>query len=350
MYEFQARRNERLIMRHFVSLCLLALTGLALTAPALAAARVDSQVQITSPRAGQVFAPGDTVVITVTTQIPAAAGYVGVGAPGVGILQGTNYNGSTFQASFKIPESFAGPLTISPAVIGTDQTPVEGQSVTIIVRSSNAPERISLTQATFMMRAPGATENIYVQGMYSNGIERDLTSSTTGTAYRSSDTGIVRVSADGNVRATGFGIAIVSVVNAGRKAFASFWVEDPQHPLPPIEVTPQVRIDRLTAQITPFNALTSTYGQTLRVINASSIPLPGSLYVVISNLPSKTVVTGGGRTKVIEPLGSPYFSLKLPDGLTLQPGQSVSVKLAMWILGSQPINYDVRVFRTSVQP
>ncbi len=336
-------------MRLIVSLCVLALAGSGLAEPVVAAERSDPRVQITSPRAGQVFASGATVVVTVSSQVPVQAGWVAVGLQGAGVLQGTNYNGTTFQASFKIPEDAAGPVGIIPAVIGTDGTAIEGVGLTIIVRPSGAPESLSLVEATFMVNAPGETENIYVRGEYPGGVERDLSTASTGTAYRSSDGHIAKVDINGHVLATGYGIAIVSVTNGGRKAFASVWVEDSQHPLPPTDVTPQVKVERLTPQITPFDASSSSYTQTVRVTNVSPIPLPGQLYVVLSDLPAKSVITNSGRTKIIEPVNSPYYSMRLPNGLTLLPGQSTSAKITVYITGSQPIDYTVRVFRRSLE-
>jgi hypothetical protein len=319
-----------------------------LAVPVGALADGDPRVQISSPRDGQQFQPGQTVSVTVTVSVPVAAGYLAVGAPGVGVLQGTGYNGSSYQARFTIPAEFAGPLEMTPSVITADGTPIEGTSVTIIVRSTGPPSHLSLVQATFFMR-PTSTENIYVRGEYPNHIERDLTSSVTGTTYRSSDPRVVKVDAEGDIRGVGWGSAVVIVKNGGVKAFATVWVEDPAQPLPPIDVTDQLRIERLPAQITAVDPAESSYVQTLRISNATSIPIPGRLYVVVSDLPPKVVVTEAGRTKHIEPLGSLYFSTRLPDGLTLQPGQSASVNLRMWMLTNTPVDFTVRVFRSAVE-
>ena len=148
----------------------------------------------------------------------------------------------------------------------------------------------------------------------------------------------------------GWGAAVVIVKNGGAKAFATVWVEDPAQPLPPVDVTDQLRVERVPAQVTAVDPSESGYVQTLRISNASSIPIPGRLYVVVSDLPPKAVVTEAGRTKHVEPLGSLYFWTRLPDGLTLQPGQSASVSLHMYTLTNTPVDYTVRVFRSSVEP
>jgi hypothetical protein len=88
-----------------------------LVAPATTLASGDSRIQITSPRAGQAFEPGQAVLVSVSVSVPAAAGFIVVGASGAGIVEGTGYNGSRYQARFMIPNEFAGPLTITSFVM-----------------------------------------------------------------------------------------------------------------------------------------------------------------------------------------------------------------------------------------
>jgi hypothetical protein len=222
--------------------------------------------------------------------------------------------------------------------------------VTIAVGSTRPPSRLTVVQATFFLNAPQAKANIDVLGEYPNHLKRDLSSGDTGTQYRSSNTRVVEVDAEGHARAVGLGTAVVIVKNSGLKAFAMFWVEDPSHPLPPVDVTNQLKIERLPPQISAVDPFTNRYTQTLRVSNPKSMPILGRLYIVVSSLPAKTVVTDAGRTRRVEPIGSLYFWPQLPDGLTLGPGQHVSADLQLWVPANTSVDYTVRVFRSSIEP
>jgi hypothetical protein len=58
---------------------------------------------------------------------------------------------------------------------------------------------------------------IYVQGIYSDGVERDLRAAQTGTTYVSSNEKVVTVSADGLAIAVGPGTAQIAVRNGDKK-------------------------------------------------------------------------------------------------------------------------------------
>lgn len=319
-----------------------------LVAPQTSARAADSRVRVVSPQDGQEFAPGDTVAVTVAFEAPFGAGFVSPSAGG-GIIELTPASDGSFHAQFKIPEDFEGPLTITPAAIDASGNTTEGVGVTIFVRSRTPPLRLRLVTDEFFL-SPGETAaTIDVRGVYANNVERDLTSSQTGTTYRSSDTRVIAVDPNGIARVRAFGTAVVIVKNSGRKAFASFWVDDPRHPSAPVDVTSRVIVTRETPQITADDPYENTYAQTLRITNPMPLPLPGRIYVVISNLPARAVIYAG-RTKQVEPIGSPYYSLQLPNGLILQPGQSVTMTLKMYVLAREPVDYDVRVFQSLAEP
>lgn len=322
----------------------------ALVAPASTFASGNPRIQIKSPLAGQVFEPGQAVLVSVTVAVRAAAGFIVAGASDAGIIQGTGFDGSSYQARFSIPADFAGPLTITPFVMDAHGNSIAGTSVTIVVRPTGSPSRLNVVQATFFLNGPQATANLDVVGEYPNHVEHDLTSGDAGTKYRSSDTRVIEVDAGGRARAVGPGTAVVIIKNGGLKAFAMFWVGDPSHPLAPVDVTDQLKIERLPPQISAVDPFTNRYTQTLRISNAKSMPILGRLYIVVSNLPAKAVVTDAGRTKHVEPIGSLYFWPQLPDGLTLRPGQHVSADLQLWVPANTGVDYTVRVFRTSVEP
>jgi hypothetical protein len=209
--------------------------------------------------------------------------------------------------------------------------------------------RISLPQATFFLARIGENEQLYVVGTDAQHIERDVSPSASGTTYVSSDASIIGVDRDGRVSTKGFGTAVVTVRHGDLKAFAMFWIGDPVHPQPPLDVTREVAIARLPAHVTAEDPTENRIDQTIRVTNAQSIPLLGRLYVVVSGLPPRAVVFGE-RTKTVTPIGSPCYWVQLPDGLTLQPGQDVSVHVRTWLLTTEHFDFTARVFQSSVDP
>ena len=73
----------------------------------------DTRVVIVTPANGQQFAPGDRVPITVSIASPLSANDIEVDVPGIGSLPGTDYNGSTYRASFVIPTTSQVPSHLS---------------------------------------------------------------------------------------------------------------------------------------------------------------------------------------------------------------------------------------------
>lgn len=57
------------------------------------------------------------------------------------------------------------------------------------------------------------SSQLHVEGNYSDGVERDLTASATGTTYISSDTKVVTVNSEGKMTAQGIGEAKITVRN-----------------------------------------------------------------------------------------------------------------------------------------
>lgn len=311
----------------------------------------DSRVTISSPTAGQVFAPGATVNITVQlgSGLTATTGLVGVSVPGIGTVFGSNYNGTSFQASFVIPATFAGPVTLTPSILDSNNNPVLGIATTINVAPSTAPTSLSILQPYVHLTTVPSTSAISVTGNYPGNIELDLTSSATGTTYTSSNTNAVTVDANGNVQAAAFGTAVVTVANQGVKAFAIYVVESATSALPPQNDTTSIQVSASGFQL---NRTTGFYVQTVTLTNSSAIPVVGPLYYTITGLPSGVtfVSTGGGLTKNIQPVGSPYLKLPLADGLTLQPGASVNLTLQFLNAGRARIAYTPEIYRTLTTP
>jgi pimeloyl-ACP methyl ester carboxylesterase len=322
-------------------------TNVRMNTPIAHAATADSRVTITSPTNGQVFAPGASVTVNVSITGGLLANDVSVLIPMIGTQEGVNYNGSSYQVTFTIPNTVAGPFQLTPIITDTSNNTIVGIATTIAVRPTAPPVSLTLSQSNYVLTAVGATERIDVIGNYGGGVQRDLTSSASGTTYRSSNTSVITVDSEGQVTAAGFGTASVTVTNDGVRAFATFTVEDPSHPLAAQDVTSQVNILRLGFRV---DRNTGFFDQTVQLSTKIAVPVIGPLYAVLTGLPAGVTVVGAGTTQNISPVGSPFFALTLPDGITLQPGDSLTETLQFLNPERAQIAYTPKLFRTSTTP
>ena len=330
--------------------------GLDLTAPgnlrrASKAANVaDNRVQIVSPAPGQVFAPGDTMPITVRLTAPLVANDIGVQIPGFASLAGSGYDGVTYQASFTVPDFFAGPLRLTPAITDTSDAPIEGPEVIVAVRSAVPPVALTFQQKNFRLtpQAIGAPEALAVVGTFAGGVQRDVTTGAAGTTYTTSDAGVVTVDANGVRSIVATGVAVVTAENGGLRDFAVFVVEDPARPLPPTDLT-----NRLFVQMSGMrlDRATGFYVQTITVTNTQNVPVAGPLVLVLAGLPAGVnLISQSGLTQNVR-IGSPYLALSLvTDGLTLRPGQGVTFNAQFLNPSRINFSYAPSVWRVSAQP
>jgi hypothetical protein len=287
----------------------------------------DPRAKLVSPSEGQRFAPGDTVNVVARTTTPLAAVYSGVELRGVGVIQLTpDPDRSTFRGSFVIPDDFAGSTTLTISAIDAKGSPLNGQRVTIVVRATGAPLSLTPVQAEYHFRSPGTKGRVYVTGNYPEGVTRDLSSAASGTLYASSDPRVIRVDPEGNVEAVGFGTASVSAVNGSRKTYFTFIVEDSEHWLAPEDLTQRVRFERSALELDDAQSAkqkTPIYWQTVTVTNSSEAPLIGPLHLTIRDFQKKGWLFG------FPPGRATYYTRLSPtkDGLTLSPGESVTVTL-----------------------
>jgi hypothetical protein len=317
----------------------------------------DACVRVVSPVAGQLFAPGDTVEFVVETAPPLWAVDGGIGISGFGEIRGRGIPGQRFTAEFVLPEAFAGPLTFRPLVVlgqrtedgitclrapdakgANDCVQVFEPEVTIRVRPRTPPRQLTADQPScFLGPPPGTTHQLYAKGRYKGGIERDLTSSAAGTFYLSSDPAVIAVDREGACSVTGTGIAVVTIDNGGVRDFINFQVENPAHPLAPIDLGGQVRVRRGALRLETNPRIVRSHTQRLTVTNISALPLGGPLFLEISGLPagvSDRNSNGGGRHWIELP--GPAF--RLP------PGRNVTVDIDFLNRGSAPITYTAKIF------
>jgi len=311
----------------------------------------DSRVQMISPADGRIFAPGDTVNITVKLTPPLIANNIAVDmTEGFGELEGTNYDGTQYQAIFVIPDFFAGPLILTPDITDTNNIPILGAPITIAVRPATPPIDIAFRQKNFRITLPttNPSESLALMGTYDGPIEYDMTSSVTGTSYQTTNPAVVKVNNEGIYQIMGSGTAVVTASNSGLKDFAAFVVEDPVNPLQPEDVSAQFSIQESGFRLDRTKGF---FVQSVSMTNNEPIPAPGPLYLLISGLPAGVnLVNQSGITQNIQ-MGTPYITLPLSsDGLNLQPGQSITLTLQFLNPTRTNIGYIATVWRTAGVP
>jgi hypothetical protein len=249
-----------------------------------------------------------------------------------------------------VPDQYAGPMTFQPMVFAGTQD-LAGPEVTIAIKPLDEPKSVALVNRFYAMAPePGQVEQLYLRGSYGGGVERDLTSGVTGTEYSSSDSSVAAVDANGRVRIGRAGVAVITAQNGSARDFASFVVEDPANPLPPQDLSDRLEIKREQLGREAESIGSSKVTERVIVTNPGATPIVGRLYLLLMGLP-RDVVTFGGRTRTIVPLGTPYAWLKLePDGLTLPPGAATSAKFEFFVRPDQRVDYTPRVFRCAGDP
>lgn len=310
----------------------------------------DARVQILSPAAGTVVAPGTTLAITVRVAEPLVANDITVQIPGFSTLPGRDYAGETYQASFSIPPDFAGPLRLTPVVTDGDNQTLAGAELVVAVRPAGPMASLALQQRNFRVPASGVGDSqpLALFGTDTAGRRFNLSSAAAGTAWVSSDDGVASVDAQGVVRLNGTGVAVVSATAFGLRDHAVFVVEDPASPLPPADLTARVGLVQSGLRL---DRNTGFFVQTVTLTNRQPLPLAGPLALVISGLPAGVdLVSQSGVTQNALP-GKPYLSVPLAaDGLTLAPGQSIVFTLQYINTSRVPFGIVPSLWRVSAQP
>lgn len=296
----------------------------------------DARVRIVSPIAGQQFAPGDKVSIVVEVAPSLGATDASIGLAGLGSLKAKSYTGTGFAAEFVIPNHYAGPLAIRPDVWAGET--VSGPKVSISVRPRTPPKQLSALHRYYYVSLPQANpRHLGVRGRYANGVERDLSSSDSGTVYLSSNASVVSVDREGVCTVMANGLAVITIENGGVRDFVAFVVDDPAHPSPPIDLSDQVAIRRGSLRLESNPRVVRSHYQRVTITNTTTLPLAGPLFLSVTGLPKGVIAYGGD--------GDGRHSLTLPDqGLGLLPAQSVSIDLEFLNQGNASIEYTTKVY------
>jgi pimeloyl-ACP methyl ester carboxylesterase len=309
---------------------------------------VSPLVVITSPTAGQTFTAGATLTVNVQVDPSTNATDVVIGMPPIPLTSTTRLDSVNYQGTAVIPTTFSGPLTITPLALDASQNEIPGASITVNVKPAPAPAQVAFTQKYFYIDPSVASEQLDLVATYSDSTQNDVTSSVAGTTYVSSNAAVVTVSADGLVTVVAPGLAVVTGTNGGLSDYAVFVVEIAASPLPPQNLTSQFTIQEGGYRL---DRVSGFFVQTVVVTNTSNLPIPGSVYFMLTGLTSGvTLVNKSGLTQNVL-LGSSYLTVPLsPDGRTVAPGESNTFTLQFLNPNRVAISYSTSVYRTSSLP
>ncbi len=200
---FTSRRTSPGILAPVLAVALAALVG-----PVSAAAQGTDLLAITSPADGTVVAPGQTVVVTVTS--PAGGTFTGgVGLTAddpigpVGIAQSL-----PAQFSVMVPADAACRKYTLTAMATTEAGESAAASIQIDVEVTDMPGRVYARLPELVFDADGDTSALTLQAGFFDGSVFDVTQSTR-VAYASSDPAVATVDGAGVVSAVGPGYAEV---------------------------------------------------------------------------------------------------------------------------------------------
>jgi pimeloyl-ACP methyl ester carboxylesterase len=153
-------------------------------------------------------APGDQVPVTITAQNGFTPTELLLVAPGV-----VQDLGSSSTGLFTVPLEAAGNLDV--VAVGFDANGVDSVSepVTLTVLQQATLQSVRLSQKPVFFLKPGETRHIELLGFYDDGVVRDLTDPSTGTAFNSMDPSILTISPSGLATAVGPGTTAILAAN-----------------------------------------------------------------------------------------------------------------------------------------
>jgi hypothetical protein len=210
--------------------------GIMLWVLLLGIAHSSHAIVITSPQDGARFKEGDTVTVVAE---------LSPGDPEMLYVRffvtkamddcGEITTHPRYECTFTIPPGSPSVIQISAGGKGRD-TIVESQTISISVTLPPTVTLQGLKSALgnkLFLVMIGENEQLYIKGVYSDGVERDLSSALTGTTYTSSDEKVVTIDKDGLVTAKSVGTARITVKNSKHELVVEAEVKDIVKPRTP---------------------------------------------------------------------------------------------------------------------
>lgn len=302
-----------------------------------------SGITIVSPADGSVVRPGASVsvVVDVSPSLNPAKVLLMSVTDKLVILEDAN---APYEFTVTVPTAFAGPMVLDTKVRKVDGKAKSGQEIAVNVVPAEAPEKIRVTVSAALQYVDGVgtTATASVLGEYPGGVQRVITTPDLGSTFASSDASVATVDAEGRIQATGVGLAVITAMNSGLKAYAPIVVRgEGDQPLPPRDMSSSVSI---TA--TGFRRLAGNlYVQQVSIRNTSELPLVVPLSLMIYNLPEGVRLEKKiGKTEVIQPLGSTFVRIEPPNGGSfIPPGAVAKVALEFSNREGRAITYQTKL-------
>lgn len=194
----------------------------------LSATEMSWGFSLLEPKSGAVFQAGDTVTIKAKQDSGENIKMVFLGALKMG--KGTMATVPPYQYSFIIDKDFVGTETIlASAKLDNNQIIEAKVDIQVLLPANIILKGISVDPTRILLQklpegsepnkvSAYETRSIGVGGIYSDGIQRYIASSSDGTTYTSSNENVVTVDKEGKVFAQGIGKAKITVRNGNFSA------------------------------------------------------------------------------------------------------------------------------------
>ncbi|MFN8445649.1 MAG: Ig-like domain-containing protein [Caldilineaceae bacterium] len=179
------------------------------------------ELTITVPHSGTVVQSGETISVVVTIAPNTPITEVLLVGGKVALID----KAAPFVFELTIPKEALGEYKIISLGGGNGVFAKSGM-VTLQVTTTNSLTALRLLPSDLTMFRQGETSRLFALGEYSDGIERNVSSSLIGTQYTSSDSSIVTVSSNGIVTAINPGEAIITVQNGSLQRQTTIIVSD----------------------------------------------------------------------------------------------------------------------------
>lgn len=114
-----------------------------------------------------------------------------------------------FDMEITVPERALGPVTLFAVGLDASGGMLISNDVILNVRTLSKLESVRIITQDPVLVGAGTRRRLSVIGHYEDGVDRDITTSTVGTAYETSNANVVTIAADGTMTAGGPGIATV---------------------------------------------------------------------------------------------------------------------------------------------
>lgn len=308
-------------------------------------------VTVVSPANGAVVAPGSAVRVEVQVDPALNPTEVHVWPSGRSRVRNLNITAPPYEGYLQIPADSAGSIEVDVWVESSnpanDHVAGEAEFTLNVVLGGGplqlaAPANVSLEYQSSIEGED--TEQLFVDGIYADGIKRNLSSAALGTTYVSTNPSVATVDANGKVQAQGAGFAFITIENAGIRTYTGVKVQSPGRVEPAVmDVTSQVQIGKSGFRHDPG---TDEYVQEVTFRNVAQLPLQIPLEAVLSGLPTDVVLKEAeGVTRTVVPLGSPYVRVDPPSsGAYLAPGQLARAILRFSNPNAAAITYTLKLY------